>query len=335
MRARPAPTPPSTPTTTTPAAAAASPAAAANASQPHLIFIMVDDFGWANVGFHAKGQPNEAEIVTPNMDALAASGIILDRHYAFRFCSPSRSSFLMGRNPIHVNVGNDQLTLVNPQDPVSGFAGIPRNMTSIAQKLKNAGYSTAQASVAGGGVDLALLASAWGGPCVCCALASPRARLRCWGRGVARQLGGRAGWARRGRCEALPLGSRLPRCRRYHPSTHPTHHPPPPPPSPPQAGKWHLGLATPDHTPKGRGFDTSLTYLSGANDYWTSQTTGYCDPTAYTDLWLHEKPAYGLNNSLACAQTNQPASCVYEDDIFTNFTVSTIMAHDPATPLFF
>ena len=79
------------------------------------------------------------------MDALAAEGIILDRHYVFRFCSPSRSAFNSGRNPIHVNTGNDALTLVNPADPVSGYAGIPLNMTCVGNKLKNAGYTTAQA----------------------------------------------------------------------------------------------------------------------------------------------------------------------------------------------
>ena len=73
------------------------------------------------------------------MDALAAAGVILDRHYVFRFCSPSRSSFNTGRNPIHVNTGNDGLTLVNSADPVSGFAGIPRNMTGIAEKMAAAG----------------------------------------------------------------------------------------------------------------------------------------------------------------------------------------------------
>ena len=79
------------------------------------------------------------------MDDLAANGVILDRHYVFRFCSPSRSSFQTGRNPIHVNTGNDYLTLVNKQDPVAGFAGIPRNMTVLAEKLAAAGYATAQA----------------------------------------------------------------------------------------------------------------------------------------------------------------------------------------------
>ena len=78
--------------------------------------------GWNNVGFHAKSQPNSNEVSTPHIDSLAATGIILDRFYAYRFCSPSRSSFLTGRNCIHVNTGNDPLTLWNPSDPVSGFA---------------------------------------------------------------------------------------------------------------------------------------------------------------------------------------------------------------------
>jgi arylsulfatase A-like enzyme len=125
------------------ALAPAAPAVAA--PKPHLILMLVDDYGWNNVGFHARDQPNAQEIVTPHMDDLAANGIILDRHYVYRFCSPSRSSFQTGRNPIHVNTGNDYLTLVNKQDPVAGFAGIPRNMTVLAEKLAAAGYATAQA----------------------------------------------------------------------------------------------------------------------------------------------------------------------------------------------
>ncbi len=38
-----------------------------------------------------------------------------------------------------------QLTLFNKSDPISGASGIPRNMTTIAQKLKSAGYHTMQA----------------------------------------------------------------------------------------------------------------------------------------------------------------------------------------------
>ncbi len=34
-------------------------------------------------------------------------------------------------------------------------------------------------------------------------------------------------------------------------------------------GKWDAGMATPTHTPQGRGYDTSLNYFEHKNDYWT------------------------------------------------------------------
>jgi len=120
-------------------------AAAAAAPKPHIVVIAVDDFGWNDWGVHAASQNNSAEIITPRMDALAASGRILERHYVFRFCSPSRSALHSGRNPVHVNVLNSDLALVNLADPVSGFAGMPRNITALPQMLKDAGYHTVQA----------------------------------------------------------------------------------------------------------------------------------------------------------------------------------------------
>lgn len=98
----------------------------ANTTKPHIVFVMADDFGWNNFGVHAKGQPNEAEVQTPRLDDLVENGILLDRHYVFRFCSPTRSAFTSGRNPIHVNLFNGAIGQVNLADPVSGFSGIPR-----------------------------------------------------------------------------------------------------------------------------------------------------------------------------------------------------------------
>ena len=43
---------------------------------PHIIMHLVDDWGRNNIGF--RGNP---EIVSPNMDALAAGGIVFDRFY--------------------------------------------------------------------------------------------------------------------------------------------------------------------------------------------------------------------------------------------------------------
>ena len=105
------------------------------ATKPNIVMIIIDDWGWNNWGYHAKHQANFQEIHTPHLDSLATKhGIVLDRHYAGRICGPSRSSLLTGRNPIHVNVLNDGLGNYNLTDPISGFSGIPRNMTGIGGK---------------------------------------------------------------------------------------------------------------------------------------------------------------------------------------------------------
>ena len=106
----------------------------------HIIFMMVDDWEWANVGYDCN--PPTPEVVTPNIDSLVKDGLDLDQHYAYQFCSPSRSSFISGRLPIHVNDKNSGISIFNPDDPISGFAAIPCNMTGIATKLKAAGYAT-------------------------------------------------------------------------------------------------------------------------------------------------------------------------------------------------
>ena len=125
-------------------AAALVPAATLAARLPHILFLLADDLGASSVGFNRQllGLPPSPEVVTPHLDALAASGAILSRYYAFRFCSPTRSAIQTGRSPIHVNVLNSDIMQHNPADPQGGAAGAPRNMTGLASKLKGAGYST-------------------------------------------------------------------------------------------------------------------------------------------------------------------------------------------------
>jgi arylsulfatase B len=52
---------------------------ASAAAPPHLVFNLIDDFGWANVGWHRDAGFNET--VTPNMDTLVAGGVELDQYY--------------------------------------------------------------------------------------------------------------------------------------------------------------------------------------------------------------------------------------------------------------
>jgi len=113
---------------------------AAAAKKPNILHILLDDFGWADAGWHRS--PGYTDIQTPQMNALVAEGVELDRLYVFQFCSPSRCAMQSGRNPIHVNTVNGAPDLLNPKDLVSGYAGIPRNMTGIAEHMVLAGYET-------------------------------------------------------------------------------------------------------------------------------------------------------------------------------------------------
>ena len=57
---------------------------AAHATKPpNFLFVLADDFGHYDVGWR------NPEVVSPTLDALASSGIILNRHYVYKFCSVS------------------------------------------------------------------------------------------------------------------------------------------------------------------------------------------------------------------------------------------------------
>ncbi len=108
-------------------------ATAATAPRPHLIAVIGDDIGYNSVGYHG----NNPEAKTPTMDALAANGTVLDRMYAFCWCSPSRAAVTTGRFPHHVYQNNMPVTAPD--------AGPPLQMTTLAEKLSDAGYMTVQA----------------------------------------------------------------------------------------------------------------------------------------------------------------------------------------------
>lgn len=58
---------------------------------PHLIFIMVDDQGYGDIGYHGS------DIHTPVLDQLAEEGVKLENYYVQPICSPSRSQLMTGR----------------------------------------------------------------------------------------------------------------------------------------------------------------------------------------------------------------------------------------------
>jgi len=59
--------------------------------RPHIIFIMTDDQGFNDIGYH------NSEIRTPALDKLAADGVKLENYYIQPICTPSRSQLITGR----------------------------------------------------------------------------------------------------------------------------------------------------------------------------------------------------------------------------------------------
>ena len=107
-------------------------AAAADAKQPHLVLMVLDDLGWSDVGFHGSG----TNFRTPQLDSLAADGVILDKFYVQQVCSPTRSALMTGRYPF--KTGLQHTTTLVP----GTSAAIPKDTSTIAEVLKGAGYAT-------------------------------------------------------------------------------------------------------------------------------------------------------------------------------------------------
>jgi arylsulfatase A-like enzyme len=99
-------------------------------SKPNIIYILADDLGWKDVGFHGS------DIKTPNIDKLAATGARLEQFYVQPMCTPTRAALMTGRYPLRYGLQ----TFVIPS---SGTYGLPIEEWLLPQTLKEAGYKTA------------------------------------------------------------------------------------------------------------------------------------------------------------------------------------------------
>ncbi|MBN1509046.1 MAG: sulfatase [Sedimentisphaerales bacterium] len=100
----------------------------AGPARPNILFIVADDMGYADAGFHGC-----KDIPTPNLDALAASGVRFTSGYVSGpYCSPTRAGLMTGR--YQTRFGHE----FNP----GGTSGLPLTERTIAERLKAAGYVT-------------------------------------------------------------------------------------------------------------------------------------------------------------------------------------------------
>lgn len=106
---------------------------------PDIVFILVDDLGWADLGCQGS-----RFYETPRLDALAAAGIrFTDAYAAAPVCSPTRASLLTGRYPARVGItqyipGHAAGRLAD----VPYFHFLPKTERTLASALRDGGYQT-------------------------------------------------------------------------------------------------------------------------------------------------------------------------------------------------
>ena len=101
--------------------------------RPNIIFIMGDDIGWLNIGAYHRGMMAGR---TPNIDQLAAQGMMFTDYYAEASCTAGRANFVTGQLPIRTG-----LTTVGQ---AGAAIGIPAQAPTVATALKAMGYTTGQ-----------------------------------------------------------------------------------------------------------------------------------------------------------------------------------------------
>lgn len=118
-------------------------------ARPNILFILVDDLGWTDIGAFGS-----TFYETPNIDALTRKGVKFTNAYAAcPVCSPTRASIMTGKYPARMHTtdwfGAPQPTTVGkhwtknkPLLPAAYEENLPLSETTLAEALKNNGYST-------------------------------------------------------------------------------------------------------------------------------------------------------------------------------------------------
>jgi uncharacterized sulfatase len=119
----------------------AGPAPAEAPLPPNIVFVLIDDLGWSDVGCYGN-----RFVDTPHIDQLAAGGVRFTDFYAAGcVCSPTRASIQSGQNQARFRL-TDFIPghwrpfekVITPQTRLA----LPLELTTIAEALKSSGYAT-------------------------------------------------------------------------------------------------------------------------------------------------------------------------------------------------
>jgi arylsulfatase A-like enzyme len=98
--------------------------------RPNLVILLADDYGYADVGFHGC-----KDVPTPQIDSLASGGVRCTNGYVSGpYCSPTRAGLMTGR--YQQRFGHEFNPGAGPE------LGLPLSETTLADRLKAAGYDT-------------------------------------------------------------------------------------------------------------------------------------------------------------------------------------------------
>ncbi|CAB1312630.1 unnamed protein product [Coregonus sp. 'balchen'] len=96
---------------------------------PHLIFIIADDQGYGDVGYHGS------DVHTLVLDQLAGEGVKLENYYVQPICSPSRSQLMTGWYQIHTGLHH---SIIQAHQPLC----LPPDAPTLTEQLQEASYNT-------------------------------------------------------------------------------------------------------------------------------------------------------------------------------------------------
>ena len=109
----------------------------ATKARPNILLVVADDLGYSDIGAFGS------EILTPNLDDLAAGGMLLTNFYSGPTCSVTRSMLMTGMDSHIAGLGNMAETVADNQMGQPGYEGhLSARVDTVAEILKSAGYHT-------------------------------------------------------------------------------------------------------------------------------------------------------------------------------------------------